>query len=149
MQSEKFVFTVDLPVDAVWNFMNDRAKVAGLFPGCTNVEILNELDSLWTVNFAIGPFNRTLDLQGHTTALIKHELIAWTVQHASFTVAGSTVLRKITEKKTEVIYTLQAEMTGYLILFREIIAEQKIKETVRMFIENIKKGLAVLQKAEN
>lgn len=149
MQSEKFVFTVDLPVNEVWNFMNDRARIAGFFPGCTNVEILNELDSLWTVNFAIGPFVRTLDLKGHTTALITNELVAWTVQHDLFTVTGSTVLCKITEEKTEVIYTLQAEMTGYLILFQEIVAGQKIKETVRMFIENIKKGLAMLQKAGN
>ncbi len=149
MQSEKFVFAVDLPIDAVWNFMNDRARVAILFPGCTNVEILNELDSLWTVNFAIGPFVRTLDLKGHTTALIKNELIAWTVQHDLFTVTGSTVLRKISEEKTEITYTLKAEMTGYLLFLQEIVAGQKIKETVRMFIENIKKGLAVLQKARN
>jgi len=149
VQSEKFVFTVDLPAEAVWSFMNDRSTVASLFPGCTKVEILNDLDSLWTVNFAVGPFNRTLELRGHTTALIKNELIAWTVQHDLFRVSGSTILRKVTAEKTEISYTLEAEMAGYFIFIQEIVAGQKVKETARIFVENIKKSLAMLQKTKD
>jgi carbon monoxide dehydrogenase subunit G len=147
--SQEFVFAVKLPITVVWSFMNNRAVVGRLFPGCKEVKILNELDSLWTVAFSLGPFSRTLQMKGHTTELIENERIAWTATHDLFVVTGETGLRSISSMETEITYYLEARSNGSLTFLQNIIIGEKMRESARIFVEAIKKRLAEMEKQKN
>ncbi len=67
MPSKEVVFTIKLPIRSVWSFMTDRREVGCLFPGCKGVKIINDLDSVWTIRFSLGPFTRTVEMFAHTT----------------------------------------------------------------------------------
>jgi len=147
--SQEFVFVVELPIAAVWSFINNRTEVGCLFPGCNDVKILNELDSLWTVSFSVGPFSRTIQVKGHTTESVENERIAWIVMHDLFTVSGITILRKITEEETEITYQLQAKATGHFTFLQEIVVGQKMRESAFVFVENIKKRLNLMAETKS
>jgi carbon monoxide dehydrogenase subunit G len=144
--SQEFIFTVKMPVRTVWSFMNNRPEVGCLFPGCKEVKIVNELDSLWTVTFSLGPFSRTLQMKGHTTELIENERIAWTATHDLFTVSGETILRSISAKETEITYKLEARSTGSLTFLQNIIIGEKMRESARIFVEAIKDRLSLMER---
>ena len=149
MPSQEFAFIVELPIAAVWSLINNRTEVGCLFPGCTDVKILNELDSLWTISFSVGPFSRTIQVKGHTTESVENERIAWTVTHDLFTVSGITILRKISEAETEITYRLQAKATGRFTFLQEIVAGQKMRESAFVFVENIKKRLNLMAETKS
>jgi carbon monoxide dehydrogenase subunit G len=144
VSSQSYIFTVQLPLKAVWSFMNDRVEVGNLFPGCKEVKILNNLDSLWTVEFSLGPFSRTLDMKGHTTELIENKSIAWTASHDLFVVSGQADFVGISEKETEVTYRLEARATGPVPFLQEIIIGQKMREIARAYIARIQERLALI-----
>ena len=77
MPSKEIIFTINLPIEYVWSFMTDRREVGCLFPGCMSVKIINDLDSVWTVKFSLGPFTRTLEMKTHTTEMREREHLAW------------------------------------------------------------------------
>lgn len=147
--SLEFVFTVKLPVSTVWAFMNNRTEVGCLFPGCKDINILNELDSLWTVSFSLGPFSRTLVMKGHTTEQIENRRISWTATHELIAVSGMTDFREISKKETEITYRLEARATGSIAFLQDIIIGEKMREAARVFIKNIKERLNILAQKEN
>jgi carbon monoxide dehydrogenase subunit G len=147
--SLEFVFTVKLPVDTVWTFMDNRSEIGCLFPGCKDIKILNELDSLWTVSFSLGPFSRTLVMKGHTTEQIVNRRISWTATHELFAVSGMTNFREISQKETEITYLLEARATGSLTFLQDIIIGEKMREAATIFINNIKERLNMLAEKEN
>ena len=141
MPSQEYVFTIHLPIDVVWKFMNDRMMVSKLFPGCREVKLLNELDSLWTVSFSLGPFSRTMELKGHTTELIKNERVAWTVSHDLVVVSGTAEFRKISEDETEITYRIEGRVNGPLPIVQDIIVGERLRGLGRTYIQNIKERL--------
>jgi carbon monoxide dehydrogenase subunit G len=147
--SQEFVFTVKLPINTVWAFMNNRTEVGCLFPGCKDIKILNELDSLWTVSFSLGPLSRTLVMKGHTTEQIEHKRIAWIVTHELFTVSGVTDFRKISRKETEITYRLEARAIGSFTFLQDVIIGEKMRGAARVFIQNIQERLKTLAEKEN
>lgn len=146
MPSQEYVFTVPLPIDAVWKFMNDRMMVSKLFPGCREVKLLNELDSLWTVSFSLGPFSRTMELKGHTTEVVENKRIAWTVSHDLVVVSGTVEFHKISEQETEITYRIEGRVTGPLPILQDIIVGDRMRALGRTYIQNIKDYLG--KKAE-
>lgn len=142
MPSQEFVFTVKLPINVVWSFMNDRAEVGRLFPGCKKVTILNDLDSIWTVEFSLGPFSRTIEMQGHTAELMENERIAWTATHEHLVTAGTITFRQISRGETEITYRLEARVIGHFAFLQDIIMAEKLGELSRIFMKNIKERLA-------
>jgi carbon monoxide dehydrogenase subunit G len=147
--SQEFIFTVKLPISMVWVFMNNRTEVGYLFPGCKDIKILNELDSLWTVSFSLGPFSRTLVMKGHTTEQIENKRIAWIVTHELFTVSGVTDFRKISRKETEITYRLEARAIGSFTFLQDVIIGEKMRGAARVFIQNIQERLKTLAEKEN
>src|SRR5574341_1698424 len=97
MPSKEIVFTVNLPIKSVWSFMSDRTEVGCLFPGCKGVKIINDLDSVWTVKFSLGPFSRTLEMKTHTTEMKEFERLSWVASGENVTASGSVALSKLSE----------------------------------------------------
>lgn len=141
MPKKEVVFTVKLPLKSVWSFMTDRQEVGCLFPGCKGVKILNDLDSIWTIRFSLGPFSRTIEMEAHTTEMVKHERMAWTANHEHLRTSGIVTFQKVSEDETEVTYHLEGHVTGHFGFLQDMVVSEKLGEVTRMFMKAIKERL--------
>src|SRR5574337_1535074 len=141
MPKKEGTFPVKLPLKSVWSFMTDRQEVGCLFPGCKGVKILNDLDSIWTIRFSLGPFTRTIEMEAHTTEMVEHERMAWTAKHEHLLTSGTVMFRKISEDETEVTYHLEGHVTGHFSFLQDIVVSEKLGEVTRMFMKAIKERL--------
>ncbi len=141
MPSKETVFTIELPIKAVWSFLSDRHEVGCLFPGCKGVKILNDRDSIWTIKMSFGPFSRTVEMKAHTTEMVEHERMSWTAQGDHLQTSGFVSLRSISEGETEVTYRLEGHVSGPFSALQDIVVAEKLGELVRKFVVNIKERL--------
>src|SRR3990172_226723 len=141
MPSKEIVFTVNLPIKSVWSFMSDRTEVGCLFPGCKGVKIINDLDSVWTVKFSLGPFSRTLEMKTHTTEMKEFERLSWVATGENVTASGSVSLMKLSDDETEVTYRLEAHVTGHFHMLQDIVIAEKLGEVTRQFMKAVKERL--------
>ena len=141
MPKREVTFTVKLPIKSVWSFMGDRKEVGCLFPGCKGVEILNDVDSIWTVKMSLGPFSRTLKMNAHTTEMVPYERIAWSATHEHLVTSGIVTFRKVSEDETELTYDLEGHVTDKFSFLQDIIVSEKLGELTRGFMKGIKERL--------
>lgn len=141
MPSKEVVFNIKLPIEYVWSFMTDRREVGCLFPGCVRVSIINELDSVWTVRFSLGPFSRTLEMKTHTTEMIDQQKISWVANGENMKAAGRVGLRKVSDDVTEITYYIEGHVTGRFSMLQDIVVAEKLGEVVRGFTKNIRERL--------
>lgn len=141
MPSKEIVFSVKLPIRSVWSFMSDRREVGCLFPGCKGVKIINELDSVWTVKFSLGPFSRTLDMRTHTTESLEFERIAWVADGENIKASGVVSLAKLSEEETEVTYHIEGHVTGHFHFLQDMVIAEQLGELARKFMKAVKERL--------
>ena len=141
MPSKEIIFSIKLPIEYVWSFMSDRREVGCLFPGCVKVRIINDLDSVWTVRFSLGPFSRTLEMNTHTTESIESEKLSWVATGENMTASGSVLLRKLSEEETEITYRIEGHVSGRFSMLQDIVVAEKLGEVTRGFMKNIKARL--------
>jgi carbon monoxide dehydrogenase subunit G len=141
MPSKETVFSIKLPIEYVWSFMIDRREVGCLFPGCVKVKIINDLDSVWTVKFSLGPFSRTLEMNTHTTESVEQERLAWVAEGEHMKAAGTVLLRKLNDEETEITYRIEGHVIGRFSLLQDIVVAEKLGEVSRGFMKNIKERL--------
>ncbi len=135
------VFTVKLPIRAVWSFMSDRNEVGCLFPGCKGVKIIDELDAIWKVRVTFGPFARTVELKTHTTVYKEQEQLSWVGSGGDIHMSGDVLLKKISDDETEVTYHLEGHVTGPFAVLQDIVVAEKLREVKKKFIKNIRDEL--------
>jgi carbon monoxide dehydrogenase subunit G len=141
MPSKEVVFNVKLPIEYVWSFMTDRREVGCLFPGCKGVKIINDLDSVWTVRFSLGPFSRTLEMTTHTTESRVMEKLSWVASGEQIEASGSVGLRKVSDEETEITYLIEGHIIGHFSFLRDIVVSEQLGEVARGFMKNIRERL--------
>lgn len=141
MPHKETVFTIKMPIEYVWSFMIDRREVGCLFPGCVRVKIIDDLDSVWTVKFSLGPFTRTLEMKTHTTETVEMEKLSWVASGENMKASGSVALRKISDDETEISYRIEGHVTGRFSFLQDIVVAEKLGEVTRGFMKNIKERL--------
>jgi carbon monoxide dehydrogenase subunit G len=141
MPSKEVVFSIRLPIEYVWSFMVDRKEVGCLFPGCVKVRIIDDLDSVWTVRFSLGPFSRTLEMNTHTTEIKNREKLAWIATGENMKASGTVLLRKLNEEETEITYRIEGHVTGRFSMLQDIVVAEKLGEVARGFVKNIRERL--------
>ncbi len=141
MPSKDIVFTIKLPIEYVWSFMTDRREVGCLFPGCVRVKIINDVDSVWTVKFSLGPFSRVLEMTTHTTESIEQERLSWEATGENMKAAGRVELRKVSDEETEITYHIEGHVSGRFSLLQDLVVAEKLGEVARGFMKNIKERL--------
>lgn len=143
MPTKEVIFNVKLPIEYVWSFMTDRREVGCLFPGCKGVKIINDLDSVWTVKFSLGPFSRTLEMKTHTTESREMEKLSWVATGEHIKASGSVALRADSKEETEITYRIEGHVTGHFSFLQDIVVAEKLGEVARGFMKNIKERLEV------
>ncbi len=141
MPSKEVIFTVKLPIEYVWSFMTDRREVGCLFPGCKSVKLINDLDSIWTVKFTLGPFSRTMEMHTHTTEMVEMEKLTWEATGENVSASGSVGMRRIGEEDTEINYRIEGHVKGHFTFFQDIVIAEQLGEIARAFVKNIKERL--------
>jgi carbon monoxide dehydrogenase subunit G len=141
MPKREVVFNIKLPIASVWSFMIDRKEVGCLFPGCKGVEILNDLDSIWSIRMSLGPFSRTIEMHAHTTDMVEHQRLEWTATHEHLITSGIVLFKKISEGETEITYHLEGHVTGHFSFLQEMVVAEKLGEVTRGFMKAIKERL--------
>ncbi len=141
MPSKEVIFSIRLPIEYVWSFMIDRKEVGCLFPGCVKVNIINEVDSVWTVKFSLGPFSRTLEMKTHTTEMKEQERLSWAATGENMKASGTVMLRKLNEDETEITYRIEGHVTGRFSMLQDIVVAEKLGEVARGFVKNIRERL--------
>lgn len=141
MPSKEVIFSIKLPIEYVWSFMIDRREVGCLFPGCVKVKIIDDLDSVWTVKFSLGPFSRTLEMKTHTTEMTEREKLAWVATGENMKAAGTVELRKLNDEETEITYRIEGHVTGRFSMLQDIVVAEKLGEVARGFVKNIRERL--------
>jgi carbon monoxide dehydrogenase subunit G len=141
MPSKEVVFSIKLPIEYVWSFMTDRKEVGCLFPGCVRVNIINDLDSVWTVRFSLGPFSRTLEMNTHTTEMKEQEKLSWVATGEHMKASGTVLLRKLNEDETEITYRIEGHVTGRFSMLQDIVVAEKLGEVARGFVKSIRERL--------
>jgi carbon monoxide dehydrogenase subunit G len=141
MPKREVTFTVMLPIESVWSFMIDRKEVGCLFPGCKGVEILNDLDSIWTIKMSLGPFSRKLVMHAHTTEMVHHKRIAWTATHEHLVTSGIVSFMKVSDDETEIAYHLEGHVTDHFSFLQDMVVAEKLGELTRGFMKSIKERL--------
>ncbi len=141
MPTKELIFTVRLPLEYVWSFMIDRREVGCLFPGCKGVKIINDLDSVWTVKFTLGPFSRTMEMQTHTTEAIPRERLSWVASGEQVQASGTVLLRAVSDEETEITYRIEGHVTGHFSFLQDIVVAEQLGEVARGFMRNIKERL--------
>lgn len=141
MPVQEMVFTVRLNQEQAWEFMTDRQKTCRLFPGCRDLSILNELDSLWTVRLSFGPFSRTFTMRGQTTEMKPLERFSWTAGTDHITTAGTVSFRPVGKDETEIAYRMEVRMAGPFSLLHDGLVTETVKHMLETFVANVKKHL--------
>jgi carbon monoxide dehydrogenase subunit G len=141
MPSKEVVFTIRLPIEYVWSFMTDRKEVGCLFPGCVRVRIINDLDSVWTVKFSLGPFSRTLEMNTHTIEMVENDRLSWEATGEHIKAAGTVLLRRVNDEDTEITYRIEGHVTGRFSMLQDIVVAEKLGEVARGFMKSIKERL--------
>ncbi len=141
MPSKEIVFTVKLPIRAVWSFMTDRKEVGCLFPGCKGVKIINDIDSIWTVKFSLGPFSRMIEMRTRTTEQKELERLSWVAQSEHISASGTVSLAKLTEDETEVTYRIEGHVQGHFHFLQDMVIAEKLGEVARQFMKAVKARL--------
>ena len=141
MPSKEVIFSIRLPIEYVWSFMIDRKEVGCLFPGCVKVKIIDDLDSIWTVRFSLGPFSRTLEMKTHTTEMQEQQKLAWVASGENMKASGTVLLRKLNDDETEITYRIEGHVTGRFSMLQDIVVAEKLGEVARGFVKNIRERL--------
>jgi carbon monoxide dehydrogenase subunit G len=105
------------------------------------VNIINELDSVWTVRFSLGPFSRTLQMNTHTTEMKEQEKLSWVATGENMKASGTVLLRKLNEDETEITYRIEGHVTGRFSMLQDIVVAEKLGEVARGFVKNIRERL--------
>lgn len=141
MPSREIVFTVKLPLKSVWSFMSDRREVGCLFPGCKGVKIINDVDSVWTVKFSLGPFSRTLEMKTRTTEQKEFERLSWVAHGDGVSASGTVALARLSEDETEVSYRIEGHVEGHFHLLQDMVIAEQLGELTRRFMKAVKERL--------
>lgn len=80
-------FTLEAPIDTVWDHLTDMRNISSCIPGCT-VETVDDTTSLWRVAIEVGFFKKTLTLTNKVTA--KDD----TNHHIEFEASGDGITAK-------------------------------------------------------
>ncbi len=113
MNSVERELVVDSDPHAVWAFVKDMGNWASQMPGYISHELLNEDDSVWTLQVNFGPFARPVVIDVHVTEWVAPSQVSFEVKGRSDPFRGSgAFVARANETGTAISLQFGAEGTG-------------------------------------
>jgi len=88
---------IDLPPDAVWEFVKDMNNWAPFLTGYQKHEIIDETDSIWWLKGDVGVLSRMVELKAHVTEWMGPEKVSFTLTGVNEAVEGAGELLMVEE----------------------------------------------------
>jgi carbon monoxide dehydrogenase subunit G len=140
-------FSVDTPIQELYNFLLDAQTVGACIPGCESVEVVgeNEYDSI--IKTKVGVINAKFKVRTRITETAPFNLIR-TVGHGKeirnlgqFKQKTEITLKELSATETEVCYQAEVSIVGRLATFGDRIMQSKAKTMGREFVDAVKAKL--------
>jgi carbon monoxide dehydrogenase subunit G len=113
MSSVQRELVVDKDPQAVWEFVKDMGNWASQMPGYMSHELLNDDESVWTLQVNFGPFARPVIVDVHVTQWTAPSQVSFEVKGRSDPFRGSGIfLARETQSGTAISLQFGAEGTG-------------------------------------
>jgi uncharacterized protein len=137
-------FSVNAPVDRVWEFMMDPDRMAPCIPGCSDVEVLGENKYRANVKVAVGPIKTSFKVSVELTEQDAPTYAASVTRgeeggKASMLTANSELrLTSVNSDETEVYYLSEVSLVGRLGKFGLGMMKKKAKAIGEEFAESFR-----------
>jgi carbon monoxide dehydrogenase subunit G len=92
MPEVEYVTTVNLPPEAIWDFVKDMNNWAPFLTGYQKHEIIDDTDSIWTLKGDVGVLARRVELRAHVTEWNGPERVSFTLTGINEEVDGGGTL---------------------------------------------------------
>lgn len=92
MPEVEYTTVVNLPREAVWDFVKDMNNWAPFLTGYQKHEILSDTDSIWTLRGDVGVLARRVELKAHITEWNGPERVSFTLEGINEEVDGGGTL---------------------------------------------------------
>ncbi len=135
-------FTVRQPLEKVWSYLSNPAKVVPCVPGAQLTEQIDARHYRGTVSLKVGPVSasykgeitiETLDHETHTIKLVGRGLDARGKGSASMTMQGQA--RALDDNTTEITNRIEISVTGMLAQFGSRLIEDVSSRLFDQFTE--------------
>ena len=140
-------FSVDTPIEELYNFLLDAQTVGACIPGCESVEVIgeNEYDSI--IKTKVGAISAKFKVRTRISETVPLTLIR-TVGHGKeirnlgqFKQKTEITLKELSATETEVCYQADVSIVGRLATFGDRIMQSKAKTMGREFADSVKAKL--------
>jgi len=141
-------FTIEAPIQKVWDSLLDPHTLGSCMPGTEKIEALDAETYECVVKQRVGPIRVTLKFQMKLTEVRPPSFIraegrgADVTKLGTFTTRMEVTLTEPAPNNVEVSYTADVSLVGRLATFGERIMRAKSKEVGDQFTENLRKKLA-------
>jgi len=140
-------FTINAPLDQVWNFFLDIKSVASCVPGCESIEPLDNNSYTAHIKAKVGPLSASFKVVITITDLKPFEYIKSTMKGqdskiaSNFFASNVLTLQSLGPQETEVYYRSEVSVLGRLGMFGEGVMKKKAKELGEQFVVAMKNQL--------
>ena len=137
-------FTVNAPINRVWEFMMDPDQMAPCVPGCSDVEVLGHNKYRASVKVAVGPIKTSFKVSVELTEQDAPTYAASVTRgeeggKASMLTANSELrLTSVNNDETEVYYLSEVSLVGRLGKFGLGIMKKKARAIGEEFAASLK-----------
>ncbi|WP_042146882.1 CoxG family protein [Paucisalibacillus sp. EB02] len=116
MPGGSFTKEVDLPIEAIWNFVSDMNNWAPLVPGYLDHQVLNDRQSTWKFKGDVGKIQKTVSMRIDITEWKKPTTVRFTLTGISEKVSGkgSFEAKSITDYQTKMTGNLDMTAKGLM-----------------------------------
>ena len=140
-------FTLNAPIQEVWDFLLEPGTLASCIPGAENMEAVDDKTWQGTVKQKVGPIAVKLNFTQSFVEIDPPKHLKAVGKGADVTKAGTfsqetTVdLTAISDNEVEVAYTSNVSLVGRLATFGERIMRAKVKSVGEEFTKNLQEKL--------
>lgn len=133
-------FSIDAPIDNVWDYVRDINKWAMLLPGCRECTIIDELNSHWTIKVGAGGLVKTVKVRVCVEKWDGPERVNFTYQLESEPVTGGGyyLAAKNGSNQTDIKLQLRVEGSGPMAPMWEAICKPLFHPLATNFTDKLK-----------
>ena len=143
MLNVKRELTVQQSQSQVWSFVRDMGNWARQMPGYLSHEVANENDSVWTVQFNMGPFTRPCIIDVHVLRWVDPSQVEFSItgRHDPFQGQGVFNSTAAPDDGTHVTVDFAMEITGSMAKVISVMAAPVLTTLADQMVVNMGQAL--------
>lgn len=142
-------FSINAPIEKVWDFILDPKCVGTCIPGCEEIEQTSENEYLTVIKAKVGFLSVRFKVNSVIVETILHSMIRTigsgeeVKKKGHFKQTTIVSFTKPSENTTEITYESDVNIVGRLAIFGDMVMRAKAKSLGKEFADLIKKNLEV------